>query len=117
MFSPGFDPFQPPEGALPPAEVRITDLRVEPWPDGRRVRVLASLTPFQQRPTLAATITDEQGEEVASTFIIENMQEHIAFTMHIRTAGAGTAFTLTLAVQYPEIEEVDSRTLEFTLNE
>ncbi|HEX7973527.1 MAG TPA: hypothetical protein VF498_03890 [Anaerolineales bacterium] len=40
----------PPEDALPPDQVRFIDLHVELWPDGRRVRVHAEITPFQQRP-------------------------------------------------------------------
>ncbi len=46
---------------LPPAEVRFTELRIEPWPDGRRLRVHVSLTPFQNKPDLEAMILDEAG--------------------------------------------------------
>ena len=40
-------------------EVRIIELRAEPWPeDGRRVRIHLEVTPFLERPNLEVPITD-----------------------------------------------------------
>jgi len=112
---PHFNPLHPPEDGLPPAEVRITSLKVEPWPDGRRLRVLVNLTPFLERPSLNAAIQDAQGDEVSSAVIVETMDNQMVFTMHIRAEDARGNYTLTLSVTYPEIEEVDRRSIGFTL--
>lgn len=112
---PHFNPLHPPEDGLPPAEVRVTSLRVEPWPDGRRIRVLVSLTPFLERPNLYASIQNAQGDEVSSAVIVETMDNQMVFTMHIRAEEVGGVYTLTLSITYPEIDEVDRRSIEFTL--
>ena len=46
----------PQVGRLPPEVTRILDLRVESYPDGKRVRVRLELTPFQQRPYIELTL-------------------------------------------------------------
>ena len=43
---------------LPPNQTRLLDLRAEPYPDGRRMRVALELTPFEQRPYIELTLTD-----------------------------------------------------------
>ena len=47
------DPNDPP---LPPEEVRLRELRAEPWPDVLRVKVFLELTPFQKRPSAEGSI-------------------------------------------------------------
>lgn len=69
---------------LPPDEVRVKELRAEPWPDKRRVRVYLEITPFQQRPNGNITITDAAGEEVASVSFIETIDPKMEFTIHLR---------------------------------
>ena len=69
---------------LPAADVRFVDLHVEPWPDGRRVRVHVTLTPFQERPNLLITVFAPSGEEVCSANIIESMEDRFVFTLHLR---------------------------------
>lgn len=101
-----FNPLSIPEDALPPDEVRITSLQIEPLADGRRVRVLVSVTPFQERPNLDVVILDELGHEVSSTCIVETMDFDMAFTMHIRTSEVGGAFTLVASLSYPEKGEI-----------
>ncbi len=97
---------------LPPADVRFTELRIEPWPDGRRVRVHVDMTPFQQNPNLEATITDRTGKEAAHTLIVETAEHRIVFTMHLR-GEVGSPYHLTADLSYPEIGIVDSRSISF----
>ena len=59
----------PSEIPLPPEEVRIREVRAEPWPDGQRVRVYLEVDPFQQRPNADVKITDAAGEEEAQASI------------------------------------------------
>ncbi len=113
MMNPHFNPFDPPEDARPPAEVRITDLRAEPWSDSQRIRVLLSLTPFLERPNLTASINDPNGEEVASASIVETMDIQIAFTLHIRAELLPGDYTLILSLEYADLGQVDQRSLPF----
>ncbi len=69
---------------LPPKEVRIKELRAEPWPDNRRVNVYFEVSPFQKRPNAEVNITNPQGDESASVSIIETMNPRMELTMHLR---------------------------------
>lgn len=112
-MNPRFNPLDPPEDALPPAQVRITGLRAEPWPDGQRIRVLLDLTPFLERPNLTAIIADPAGEEVASASIVESTDIQVAFTLHIRGDLQPGMYTLTLSLDYPDLGQVDTRSVQF----
>jgi hypothetical protein len=101
------------EDALPPAEVRFIDVHVEPWPDGRRVRVHVQLTPFQQRPNVQVLITDPAGEEVCSANIIETMDNRFVFTLHLRGEPA-ESYNLEMQLLYDELGIVDQRRLTFS---
>jgi hypothetical protein len=104
-----------PDDALPPEEVRFSELRVEPWPDGRRIRVHLTLTPFQQNPNLDMTLSDETGAEAGRVDIIETIENRIVFTMHIRSALASGPFSLKANISYPEIGVVASQTISFNI--
>jgi len=99
--------------ARPPAEVRFTELRVEPWPDGRRVRVHVSLTPFQQNPNLEAVIFDDQHEEVARASVVEAADPRFVFTLHIRSQEVGGSYLISASLSYPDLGQVDERTYSF----
>lgn len=73
----------PTEIPLPPAEVRIRELRADPWPDGKRVRIYMELDPFQQRPNADISIENSAGDDVAQVSIIESMTRKIELTMHL----------------------------------
>ena len=100
---------------LPPAEVRLLELRAEPWPDGRRVRVHAQITPFQQRPNLDLRIEDARGEEVAAATLIELITTKLVVTLHIRSAQVEGRYTLFGRLSYPELESVDETSHPFEI--
>jgi hypothetical protein len=79
----------PSEVPLPPAEVRIRTLSVEPWPDGKRLRVTLEVDPFQKRPNVDLTLFDNQGRELSSAFIIESMTRKMELVMHLRLPASG----------------------------
>lgn len=108
---------KPPEDALPPSEIRFIELNVDPWPDGRRVRVLAEITPAQQSPNLDFDILDGQGNSVSHVRIIECAESRITFTMHIRTAPLSNSYTLTGSISYTDLGSVDERKCPFTTQE
>jgi hypothetical protein len=104
-----------PEDALPPTEMRFTELRVEPWPDGRRIRVHLTLTPFQQNPNLDVALSDSSGNDSGRVAIIETAEHRIVFTMHIRSAQITGPFTLTANISYPEQGVVAAQTILFEI--
>ena len=109
--------FQKDPNALPPAEVRLTDVQVEPWPDGRRVRVLLQLTPFQQNPNIETWIAYPGGVEVARSRIIENAEIRLVFTLHIRASYVSGPYDLHVQLSYPDLGVVDERILPFETHE
>jgi hypothetical protein len=120
----------PSEIPLPPDEVRIREVLVEPYPDGRRVRVTLEVDPFQQRPNLDLLALNPAGQRAAGASIIETMTRKMSLTLHIRPAEAGD-YTLNVILFYnsriepPEAEDapppvvertvVDRRDVAFTL--
>lgn len=101
---------------LPPQEVRVNELRAEPYPDGGRVRVNLEITPFQTRPHVDVTLFDGDGEEVAATSLIEPMSWKIEFTLHIRgkedTAGN---YRLEARLYYPDGPTAEPVNIEFAI--
>jgi len=112
-----FNPLQPMANGKPPSEVRVTSLRAEPWPDGRRIRVLVTVTPFLERPDVTAFIYDEAGEEVSTINIVETMDVRMAFTMHIRSPQVSGRYTLSVALSYQAAGEVDRQSIQFETEE
>ena len=119
----------PTEIPLPPEDVRIRELLVQPWPDGQRVRVYLEVDPFQRRPSADLTVRDASGNTIASASIIESMYRKIEVTLHMRPPMPGQDLTLHAVVffveQPPEGEEpdprnrtvVDTRQVEFSTPE
>ena len=112
---PRFNPLHPAENAVPPDQVRFTDLHVEPWGDNSKVRVHMRLTPFVKPPNLHVVMTDAQENEVASVSIIENIDFDLVFTLHIRPPTAEGPFDLIARIEYEESGQVDKRSLRFKL--
>jgi hypothetical protein len=74
----------PSEVPLPPNEVRIREVRAEPWPDSRRVHFYLEVDPFQKRPNADVLIYNDEGQEVAQASVIESMTRKMEFTIHLR---------------------------------
>jgi len=110
--------YQPPEGALPPKEVRFTGLSTEPWPDGKRILVLVTVTPFQKPPNLQATVYDSAGNEVSSIHVIEFAEDRLAFTIHLHSIERiDGIFTLNANLYYADLGPVDEIKAEFEAHE
>lgn len=104
----------------PRADVRFEELAVRPYPDGRRLKLHFSLTPFQERPSVEATVTNATGVEVAALSLIEAMDTAFDFTMHLRGPEPRGPHTLRLVLFYTAGDEpdasrqvVDERSLTF----
>ena len=90
------------EVPLPPGEVRIRDFGIEPYPDGKRLRITLELTPFLKPPSSEILITDRLGNLVATANIIEIIDPKIALTMHLRTPDPQGEFTARVLIFYTE---------------
>ena len=101
-----FNPFQQDENALSPENVRILDLHVEPWPDGKRVRVHMTLTPFQQPPDLEISILNDQKQEVSHVTVVENIDDKLVLTIHLRVPEPHGDYVLKAIVHYNELGAV-----------
>lgn len=90
----------------PRADVRIVDLVLEPYPDGRRVRVAVRLTPFApaDRPSLDIRAYNTDNMEVSSLSIIELVQHALAVTMHLRGKRVDGQFTFRVDLYYDPAE-------------
>jgi hypothetical protein len=101
---------------LPPAEVRFLEVRLEPWPDGQRVRVHVTLTPFQNRPNLVAKIFDSQKHLLSQADIIETMDDRLVFTMHLRADDPPGPFRLEISLHYEDTGQIDQRGVDFSID-
>lgn len=105
--------YQPPEDGAPPQEVKLVEVRAEPWPgETRRVHVHLQLTPFLERPDIHVIIEDQDKRPVSSIDIIESIETHMTFTMHLRGTELNDPFTLHASVFYKDHGVVDQK--EFT---
>ena len=102
---------------LPPAEMRILDIKAEPVLDDgpTRLRVYVDVTAFQQRPYLEVALLNAQGEEIALVNIIEPMSRKNVFTMHVRGVQQTGPFSLAARLFYPDQPDSDTRSIEFEI--
>jgi hypothetical protein len=114
---PRINPLAPLTDPLPPEEVRFLEVRVEPWPDGQRVRVHVTLTPFQKRPNLVAQIFDAEKRLLSQADIIETMDDRLVFTMHLRADAPQGPFRLAIVTGYEEMGQIDQREVDFRIDE
>ena len=87
---------------LPPDEVRIRELRVDPLPDNRRIRISLEITPFQMRPNIEIVITNENEEESGSLTIIESIDPKMEFTVHLKDDEPNGQYTVSSEIYYYE---------------
>ncbi len=72
------------EAPLPaPDDVRVTDYRVMPWPDGTRVTVEMGLTPFRIFPAMDISIAKPDGEVVRQISCVGALERRPAPTLHL----------------------------------
>ena len=90
------------EVPLPPKEVRIRDFVVEPYPDGKRLRLNLELTPFQKPPSCEIFVADFLGNLVATANIIELVDPKVQLTMHLRIQEPQGTFTARTLIFYTE---------------
>ncbi len=117
FFFPELDPANEGVIPLPPADVRILELKAEPVADDGpvRLRVYIDTTAFQQRPHLEVSLLDAHGDEIASVNIIEPMGRKNVFTMHVRGSQKSGQFGLVARLFYPDLPDSDRREIQFEI--
>jgi hypothetical protein len=106
-------PMYVPENAVPPEKVRFEDLKIEPLPDMRRVRVRIGITPFTVPPNLRVTITTPDQKTAASAAMIETINHRMQFTLHLKSTAVSGNYTLAAEIYYADIDPVDQRSEQF----
>ena len=99
---------------VPPEEVGIQLVRIDPYPDGKRIRVTLELTPFQVPPNLDVIVLDKDGEESASMSIIAATTPKLSFTAHLRGDHLSSTYQLITRLSYEELGEVDRKETTFS---
>jgi hypothetical protein len=82
-------------------------VHVEPWPDGRRVRVHVNITPFEKRPNVDLSILNDRDEVISDAIIIETMIPKLVITMHLRNPEVDGKYHLKATLYYPDMDPVD----------
>jgi hypothetical protein len=100
---------------VPPNEVRFRSVSVEPYPDGRRVKLTIALTPFLKPPNLEIALFDAAGRAVSGATIVENTEPRLSLTLHLRGACPPGAYQARLSADYPEEGQVAETGVEFSL--
>ena len=101
---------------LPSNEVRIRELRVDPLPDNRRVRISLQITPFQMRPNIEIVVTNENEDESGSLTIIESIDPKMEFTVHLKDDEPNGQYTVSSQIYYYE-DDQDTEAQESQLDE
>jgi hypothetical protein len=102
---------------VPPEEMRLLDLSVEPSDDKQRLRVKVEVTPFQlnQRPHFDFILRDAHGDDVTEASVIEPINRKFEFTLHFRRAETKGKYRLHARAFYPDTPHEHTRELEFEI--
>ena len=98
---------------VPPEDVQIQSVHIDPYPDGKRIRVTLKLTPFQVPPNLDVVVLKQDGEVSASMSIIGAATPRMAFTVHLRGDSSSSTYHFSVRLSYEEIGEIDRMEREF----
>jgi hypothetical protein len=93
----------PDEIPLPPAEVRIRELKAEPWSGGKLIHINLEVDPSQKPPNADLFITTLDGEVLASASIIESMSRKMELTMHLPSGAVEKELKLEARLYFAEI--------------
>jgi hypothetical protein len=77
------------EVPLTPKEVRIVAAGAQPAPDGRRVALSITLTPFLECPNLEVVLYRPDGEEECSLSVIGTPERSLLLTLHVKQPQPG----------------------------
>lgn len=90
-------------------DVRLKELGLHVYEDGRRVAVGFNLTPFIERPCIEVRVLNARGEKAGWLNVIETLDANFSLTMHLRDREPTEWYEVTAVVYYqaPETERMD----------
>ncbi len=94
----------PNEIPLPPEEVRIRELRAEPWADGQKIRIYLEVDPSQKRPSAELTLLNPSGDPISSISIVESMTRKMEVNMHLRAKPESGQYYLLATLYFDQIK-------------
>jgi hypothetical protein len=104
------------EVPLPPREVRILEAIARPSPDGYRVALSFTLTPFLEYPNLEVILYRPDGDEERRLSIIGTMERHGQVILHVKQPILGGTYRVRVELVY-EGEVLHTQTVSFTMPE
>jgi virulence-associated protein VagC len=90
----------PSQSLRAPQDVRINQMELSLYPDGRRVAVTFGITPFRQRPSIDLTVTNAKGEQAAALTVIETLDANLSLTVHLRDKQPANPYTARAELYY-----------------
>jgi hypothetical protein len=90
-----------PTGRLPTrplSEARISAYRIMPWPDGTRVTVEMTMTPFREFPDFDVLIVSDAGEVLKQSSMVASMDRQPAPTIWLPRLDKGTALLAVMQI-------------------
>lgn len=88
------------ENLRPRPEVAVEQVNATFLPDGQRVRVEVSVTPFREQPNLVIVLADGSGQRYASANAVAIMNFRLAFVLHLRGTSPAPADLLCRVALY-----------------
>ncbi len=104
------------EAPLPPREVRIVEAEARPAPDGYRVALSFTLTPFLEYPNLEVALYRPDGEEERSLSIVGTMERQMLVTLHVKQPIPGGTYRVQIELVY-EAEVLQTHDVLFSMPE
>lgn len=112
------DPLRQPKAR---EDVRIKQIGLFVYDDGRRVNFGLELTPFLERPSIQVAISNGAGIPAGALTVIESMTTNFSLIIHLRDAQINDPYQLTAVVYYLNRENdkhnVDQQTVNFNAAE
>jgi hypothetical protein len=104
------DPLEAPKSR---EDVRLKELGLFVYDDGRRVAVGFNLTPFIERPSIEVRVVNARGQRAGWLNVIQTLDTNFSLTMHMRDAEPTEIYEVTAVVYYqtPETERMDVHTV------
>ena len=93
----------PNDKPVPPEQMEIRKLDVQPYEDLRRVRIDFEISPFLQRPNIEIVVSNQNGQQVSQFSVVEGIENKMEFTLHLREPNPGGSYTLEMQVFYTDL--------------
>jgi hypothetical protein len=104
------------EVPLPPREVRLLEAVAHPSPDGYRVALSLTLTPFLEYPNLEVILYRPDGEEERSLSIVGTMERNVLVTLHVKQPVPGGTYRVQIDLIY-DGEVLQTHNVAFSMQE